>query len=289
MAADSGLDDVVASDRVSRGFDPQPQDLVITLLGAYVRPGGERPVWSGGLVDLLADFGFTPGAARVALARLVNRQLLDRLREGRQVRYTLTPRARAILADGDRRIFALGRDPATPARWTMLWHAIPDDRRLARERFVRRLRFLGFGPVQDGAWLTPHDREAEIAALTAELDIRRHVGVLLGHPAIDVDLDGLLGRAWDLAALAERYDRFVADFARYADPAVRDALDDGAVFRLRTEVIHQFRQFPALDPELPADLAPAPASRPAAVRLFHELYPTLAPAAQRYFEKVTTP
>jgi hypothetical protein len=30
----------------------QPQDLVITLLGTYVRPFGDT-VWSGGLVSLL--------------------------------------------------------------------------------------------------------------------------------------------------------------------------------------------------------------------------------------------
>ena len=40
------------------GGDPlQPQDLVVTLLGTYVRPFG-RVVWSGGLVMLLREFGF---------------------------------------------------------------------------------------------------------------------------------------------------------------------------------------------------------------------------------------
>ena len=40
----------------------QPQDLVITLLGTYVRPLGPRPVWSGGLVSLLGEFGFSQRA-----------------------------------------------------------------------------------------------------------------------------------------------------------------------------------------------------------------------------------
>lgn len=271
------------------GFDPQPQDLVITLLGAYVQPAGERPVWSGGLVALLAEFGFSAGAARVALTRLVQRELLGRVRHGRLVYYTLTPRTTAVLADGDRRIFVLGREPREAARWTVVWHAVPDDRRLARERLVRRLRFLGFGPVQDGTWMAPHDREHEVDALLTELDIREHVGVLLGRPAVGVDFRGLLGRAWDLDALAERYQWFVREFHRYRAADARAALADHEVFGLRTRLIHSFRQFPALDPELPDDLVAAPEHRPEAVRLFHELYATLAPAAQRHFEKVTTP
>ena len=52
--------------------------------------------------------------------------------------------------------------------------------------------------------------------------------------------------------------------------------------------MHTFRAFPSLDPELPADLVPAPDRRAAAVELFHDLYTALAPAAQRHFDEVTT-
>ena len=49
----------------ANGFEAQPQDLVMTFLGAYVVPH-DRLVWSGGLVTLLGDFGFSTGASRVA-------------------------------------------------------------------------------------------------------------------------------------------------------------------------------------------------------------------------------
>ena len=51
----------------ANGFEAQPQDLVMTFLGAYAVPH-DRVVWSGGLVTLLGDFGFSTGASRVALA-----------------------------------------------------------------------------------------------------------------------------------------------------------------------------------------------------------------------------
>jgi len=133
----------------------QPQDLVITLLGTYVRPFA-RQVWSGGLVTLLAEFGFSDGAARAALTRLVRRDLIARVRAGRLVHYRLTPRCERLLIEGDGRIFSLGRLPAGAGPWTVLWHAIPEDRRLERTRLGRRLRFLGFGSAQDSVWVAPN-------------------------------------------------------------------------------------------------------------------------------------
>lgn len=266
-----------------RGFEPAPQDLVLTLLGAHQIPRDGGAVWSGGLVRLLGDFGFTEGAARVALNRLVARDLLARSKDGRHVHYMLTPRTRAVLAEGDERIFTLGERPRRETTWTVLWHSIPEERRLARTRLTSRLRFLGFGSVQDGTWLAPHDREQELAALLKELDVAEHAGVMLGRPATAVDFAAFVARVWDLRELAERYRAFVEHFRDRAVDGEREAL------LLRTRLVHTFREFPSLDPELPEDLVPAPEHRADALRLFHFLYPALAGSAQRYFDKVTRP
>jgi phenylacetic acid degradation operon negative regulatory protein len=261
--------------------DVQPQDLVITLLGAYVHPR-EATVWSGGLVQLLGEFGFSTGAARVALARLVRRDLLEPRRDGRLVHYALTPRATALLAEGDRRIFSLGREPHHAELWTVLWHAVPPDQRLARDRLGRRLRFLGFGSVQDGTWISPHDREREVAALLDELGVAEHAGLLLGRPAASVDFRSLAARAWDLDDLSRRYRAFAAAFRRVRPRDDRDA------FLTRTRLVHAFRQFPFVDPELPDELMPAPEHRTRAVTLFHDLYERLEAPARRHFDAVTT-
>ncbi|HJP79062.1 MAG TPA: PaaX family transcriptional regulator C-terminal domain-containing protein [Pseudonocardiaceae bacterium] len=255
-----------------------PQELVTTLAGAYVEPRATREVWSGGLVALLGEFGFSSGAARIALARMVRADLLRPAKRGRLVHYTLTPRMIAVLADGDRRIFSIGT--AKPAgRWTVLWQAIPDEARAARERLVRRLRFLGFGSLQDGTWIAPHDRERVVLALLDELGVTRHAGLLLGTPSL---ADGLIHRIWDLDALAKRYRAFVDQFA------TAPAATDREAWQLRTRLVHAFRQFAVVDPELPEDLIAAPEGRAAAIDLFHHRYPALAPAAQRYFDEVTT-
>jgi phenylacetic acid degradation operon negative regulatory protein len=271
-------------------FEPTPQELVTTLAGAYIQPRAEREVWSGGLVALLAEFGFSAGAARVALARMVRADLLAPIKRGRLVHYTLTARMIAVLADGDRRIFSLGAPGNSDGhggrggQWTVLWQAIPDEARAARERLVRRLRFLGFGSLRDGTWISPHDREREAIALLDELDVVKYAGLLLGRPTLALDVRGLVDRIWDLDALAERYRRFLAEFDRAGEPE-----SDRGAWQQRTRLVHTFRQFPFLDPELPPDLVAPPPGRAEAVDLFHSLYPALAPAAQRYFEGMTQP
>jgi phenylacetic acid degradation operon negative regulatory protein len=150
---------------------------------------------------------------------------------------------------------------------------------------VRRLRFLGFGPVQDGTWLAPHDREQEVAKLLAEHEVTEYAGVLLGRPATSVDFAVFVARVWDLADLAERYESFVTRFRRVS---ARDDRDDRDALLLRTRLVHTFREFPFLDPELPEDLVPAPRHRAEALALFHDLYPALAEGARRYFDSATS-
>jgi phenylacetic acid degradation operon negative regulatory protein len=258
----------------------RPQSLVITLLGAYVYPD-DRPVWSGGLVRLLGELGFSAGGARVALGRLARRGLLTRIRDGRLVHYRLTPRAVAVLDEGERRIFSLGRDSRAADEWTLLWHALPDARRLERGRLARRLRFLGFGSVQDGVWISPHDREQEVGALLEELDLAGQAAVLLGRPAGRTDFEAFVARAWDVDELAKRYRAFVAAFEPHASA---NGLGDRDAFLVRTQLVHAFRQFPFLDPGLPDDLVQTDGYRERAVALFDDLYGSLAEPAQRHFD-----
>jgi phenylacetic acid degradation operon negative regulatory protein len=261
----------------------QPQDLVVTMLGTYVRPFA-RAVWSGGLVALLREFGFSDGAARAALTRLVRRDLIERERSGRLVHYRLTPRCERLLIEGDGRIFALGRLPADAGPWTVVWHQIPEDRRLERTRLGRRLRFLGFGSVQDSVWVAPHDHSSEVAELLAELDVAGFASVFVASVRVGPGLPAMVARAWDLSGLEERYDAFCAGF----EPYVSASLGDQEAFMIRTRLMHAFRAFAQLDPELPDELAPLSGSRQRAAEIFDALYNGLAAPSQRHFDAVAS-
>jgi phenylacetic acid degradation operon negative regulatory protein len=264
----------------------QPQDLVITMLGTYVRPYGDR-VWSGGLVVLLGELGFSHGAARVALTRLVRRGLIARIREGRLVHYRVTSRAERLLAEGDGRIFSLGHPRDDGSTWTLLWHQIPEDRRLERSRLARRLRFLGFGSAQDSVWVSPHDHSREVEELLAELDVAEHATSFRARVGAVAGLSALVSRAWDLSGLVDRYEAFQSEFSPFLAGRVRAGLSDAEAFLVRTRLVHQFRGFPLLDPELPEEMAAMSQPREQAVETFHELYARLAEPSQRHFESVT--
>jgi phenylacetic acid degradation operon negative regulatory protein len=268
------------------GESLQPQDLIITLLGTYVRPHGDT-VWSGGLVVLLGELGFSHGAARVALTRLVRRGLIVRVRTGRLIHYRLTPRCDRLLAEGDGRIFSLGNPRGDGGSWTMVLHQIPEDRRLERSRLARRLRFLGFGSVQDSVWVSPHDHSEEVQGLLEELGVAEFATLFMAQVGAASGLPAMVSRAWDLSGLVERYEAFVSEFKPYLSARARARLDDVDAFLIRTRLVHLFRGFPFLDPELPEELAPLSRARKRAVATFHQLYEGLAEPSGRHFEAVT--
>ncbi|HEY8582650.1 MAG TPA: PaaX family transcriptional regulator C-terminal domain-containing protein [Capillimicrobium sp.] len=263
----------------------QPQDLVITILGAHVRRPGER-VWSGGMVDLLGEFGFSIEAARAALSRLVARGLLLRHRQGRLVHYALTARAQELLAERDRRIFSFGRSAPAADAWTVVWHAIPEDRRVERSGLASRLRLLGFGSVQDATWIAASDREREVREILDRLRVTEFTSIFVGRIARGGEQALLLSGAWDLDAVADRYEDFLAEYGPYATVRGASALEPREAFVLRTSMLHAFRGFPFLDPELPDAILPIAGRRSKVVSTFDAVYDRLAAPAEEHFAAV---
>ena len=219
------------------------------------------------------------------LTRLVRRDLIARVRSGRLVHYQLTPRCERLLVEGDGRIFTLGRLPADAGPWTLLWHQIPEERRIERSRLARRLRFLGFGSVQDSVWVSPHDHSAEVAELLGDLGVAAFATVFVASVRDGPGWPALVARGWDLSGLGEGYETFCAEFSRYLT-APGSSIADREAFQVRTRMTHVFRGFAQLDPELPDELAPLSAPRTRAAEIFESLYTSLAPSSQRHFDTV---
>lgn len=261
------------------------QDLAITILGSYMRRAGER-VWSGGMVQLIGEFGFSTEAVRAALSRLVTRGLLERHRDGRLVNYALTPRAHELLAEGDRRIFTFGRTAPAADAWTLLWHAIPEDRRVERSRLASQLRFLGFGSLQDAIWIAASDREQEVRTLIRQLEVEPYASIFLGRIARGSEPALLISGAWDLEGLRSRYEEFVEEFSPYLKSGARRRLPRRDAFVVRTRLVHAFRNFALLDPELPETIAPLTEQRLEVVSTFDAVYEGLAESAGAYFDEI---
>jgi phenylacetic acid degradation operon negative regulatory protein len=100
---------------------------------------------------------------------------------------------------------------------------------------------------------------------------------------------GALGRAeevvaaaWDLDSVRSAYEVFVSDFA-----AIRPSSPE-ASFRMQTLLVHAWRKFPFLDPDLPSELLPAGWPRRRAHELFSGRHERWQPAARSYLAELET-
>lgn len=267
-------------------FDPQPQPLLMTMFGAYLKPRS-TPVWSGGLVTALGLFGASTASSRVALARMVDRDLLTRKWEGRLAYYVLTEHGLSVLDATEERIYALRGEKVAPLSWTIVWHSISDDRKAERSQFVQQLRFFGFGPLNDGTWIAPRDLVREVRGAAGRLGIGDALAVFRAAPDDDIMNGPLPQQVWDLDAVAKRYRRFISAYEPLASRAGR--LSEEEAFLECTRLVHAFRSFASVDPEIPLQVAPHAPERNVATHVYLQCLKQLKEPAAAYFQQIMQP
>jgi phenylacetic acid degradation operon negative regulatory protein len=255
------------------------RSLLMTLLGEYVLPRGE-PVWTSALVEALALAGVEEKSARQALARTAAEGWLVSERDGRRVRWSLTEPCRRLLTEGAQRIYQFGSgQPGWDGRWLVLLVSVPEVRRDLRHKLRTRLSWAGFGSPEAGVWISPHTgREPEALAVLAGLGLAAGAMSFTACYGAVGSQDAMVARAWDLTALARLYQEFTSQFAA-PDPGTGDA-----VLQAQTMLVHGWRRFPFLDPQLPAELLPPDWSGASAARLFHDRHARWRPGAQRRWD-----
>jgi phenylacetic acid degradation operon negative regulatory protein len=258
---------------------PQPQHLLITLLGDYWY-GRSEQLPSAALVALLGEFGVSQVAARAALSRLARRGLLEVSKEGRRTYYSPTARAAEMLSGGIQKIMSFGI-AAHPwdGQWRIVVFSVSEERRDLRHAARGRLRWLGFAPLYDGVWISPHDVAADAARILGDLGVTSY-SVLSATvpPGVAQGLDPL--GAWDLGELRAGYDAFIEERERLLERAKEGAISTNEALVARTEVMDTWRHFPNLDPELPMELLPGDWPRKRAHDVFAQLYDQLGPLAE---------
>ncbi|MDG4818742.1 PaaX family transcriptional regulator C-terminal domain-containing protein [Micromonospora sp. WMMD956] len=263
-----------------------PQGVAVTLLADYtLRTRAALP--SAAIVALLAEAGVSTAGARTAISRLARRGVLEGSRQGRRSAYRLSRAAAASLAAGGSWIVA-STATAVPwdGCWTIVAFSLPQERSAQRRALRGRLRWLGYAPLYDGLWISPHELTPKARAQLAELTPGA-VTVFRGRQAA---LDAISHRApvdaWDVDAISRHYEAFLRRWTPLL-PRVRSRrLDGAAAVRARTEVMDTYRRFPTLDPQLPLDLLPQGWPRQRARELFAAVYDGLAEPAERHVRAV---
>jgi phenylacetic acid degradation operon negative regulatory protein len=258
---------------------PAARSALLTLLGEYVLAANDG-VWQETLVRALGALGYKTNAARQALARSVTAGWLKTVRHGRRARMHLNEDTEDLLRTGAARIYSFGGPWEWDGQWLLVVVRVPERQRAVRHQVRTRLAWAGFGSLGGGLWITPHTgRERELSDLGsgesgAELLSFRAVPGDLGEP------DRVIAQAWDLAEVGLAYRDFIARFSRLRPASPR------SVFAAQTLLVHEWRKFPFIDPDLPSSQLTRRWPGRRAHDLFHDRHSRWNQAAQQYFRSL---
>ena len=196
------------------------QRALITILGELLPSDPPVAIPSAALVDLLGRVGVSPAAARAALSRMSRRHTLSVTKSGRQSAYRLSTEVAASIPLSEVLTMGFGSvERKWNGEWTVVVFSLPEAQRDRRQALREWLRWLGFGPVRDGVWVS----------LNADIELtKRALAELM--PA-----DGLIFRSLDvvgkidaaevrsLQQIRQTYEEFVAEFRTGEQLGVEDA------------------------------------------------------------------
>ncbi len=268
---------------------PRPQALLFTLYGDYIRHrGGEA--WTGSLVELMALFDVSEQSVRSALSRMSRKGWFKSRRVGNRSYYSLTPKSTKLLNEGAQRIFQPRADE-WDGKWYLLTYSIPEKKRHLRGKLRDRLTWLGYAPLNNATWVCPRDLGPEVENVIRSLQIEKYVDLFCAdHLGFSTDRE-IVARCWNLDELNKVYADFIrryeADFKKHqAQLAQGDCLEPSACFVRRFMLVHEFRTFPYVDPNLPPDLLPDDWLGDKAVQLFRDYHSLLADQANAFVDAV---
>ncbi|EHR53053.1 phenylacetic acid-responsive transcriptional repressor [Saccharomonospora marina XMU15] len=255
----------------------RPQALLLNFFAAHLL-GRDEAVYSASLIDVLAKVGVGEHAARSTLSRMTRRGLLQRHRSGKRVYLGLTEYTASVLQEGGTRVRqAVNRE--WDGHWTVLGFSLPETRRSDRHLLRSRLAWAGFGPLQNGLWITP--REVDLDQLLEGLDVADHVKAFRATTLHPTDIQEMIAETWDLEELAEGYRGFLRRWD-IADPmaSAQDVLPQQLLMHTQWTLLLR------KDPGLPVEHLPSDWPAVRAEHVFLRMRSVLAPQAEREVDAI---
>ena len=257
--------------------------LLLTVLGEFVLPVGGQ-AWTSSLVAASQVLGIGEKNARQALLRIGEQGLIEGVRHGRKVRWTLTKDGRQLLESGAKRIYEFGMSEAAwNGEWLVAHCPVAEAQRSRRNELRTELAFLGFGELSPSLLVSPHvERDTQLRAVLKRIGLFDESVIFRSRTVSDIENLELVSRAWNLRDLESSYSQFTS---AYSKRRVGDAEDH---FRAVVELVHDWRRFPFADPELPPELLPQRWAGAKAVQLFHDRHRSWSSNAQCWFQDLET-
>jgi len=259
------------------------RSMVVTIFCDVIKPhGGE--VALGSLVDAAGLVGISEQAIRSAVNRLVTEGWLVSEAHGRRSIFRLSERGSLRSEVPLRRVYQCP-DPTWNGLWSIL---IAKNWNLDHDAYVQAskdLQWAGYGRICDNVFIRPQmdgDNMLCCAGSILEKEVVCFVGTEKQCP-MNGTIKEVVGRAWDLSTVADRYAAFKERYSRVLEwlskaPSMRSA----EAFALRLCMMHDLRRIRIMDPQLPSNLLPKGWKGIKALELARQIYQALLPLSEHY-------
>ncbi|PSR34124.1 MAG: transcriptional regulator PaaX [Sulfobacillus benefaciens] len=259
------------------------QSLIFTIFGDYILDHGGT-IRASSLVRLMAEFGVTETAVRAELLRMRQKGVAVVTRIGKHSHYTLSRAGLRRLKDGTDRLYYPEPHP-WDNKWRVFVYAVAETRRTLRDQLRKELAWYGMGQIAQSTWISPNAIETMLQSIIDEYLGQDEASVFLADHL--GDSDQLVKRCWDLDRIRFLYEQFIEQWHPVQEQVQN--WSDNEAFVHRIQLVHEFRKFFNIDPQLPESLLPAEWAGYAAGRLFRDLREALGPAADRFFRTAFEP
>ncbi|RXT08793.1 phenylacetic acid degradation operon negative regulatory protein PaaX [Ammoniphilus sp. CFH 90114] len=270
----------------------KPQSLLFTIYGEYVRHYGSE-IWVGSLTKLMGEFGMTEQAVRAAISRMLRQGWLESKKLGNRSYYSMSSRGKKRLDEAAARIYKVDSQ-GWDGTWCIASYNIPEDHRKLRDQLRKELSYLGFGMLTNSTWISPNDLVDRLKDITHAYEINDYVEIFSASHLGWSEAQQLVQKCWNLEEINESYKEFINIYQpQYKEHMEqmnkKQEIPDNECFVEKTKLVHHYRKFLFIDPDLPEELLPTIWFGGEADELFKNYYNLLHPGAVKFFEGVYEP
>jgi len=263
------------------------RSLFFTLYGDYVKNVDET-ISLRSLIKIFKEFGFSEAAIRASLYRMEKNGLIITINKGnRRISYKLSEKDMIRLLEGTKRVYEKVRRK-WDGKWRIIIYNIPENNRELRDKLRRELKWLGFGMLANSTWISPNPVEGilrkfinEFYDSSTNIDVNIFIAEYLGDPKHIVE------KCWNLTEVESMYKNFVEKWSKTFEKI--DEMKSNEAFVKRLLLVHEYRKFLNIDPDLPEDLLPSNWIGFKAYELFIKLRNELTPKSDEFFYAIYEP
>ncbi len=264
------------------------RSMIFTLFGDYIRHD-DNVIWIGSLIRLLEEFGHNEQSVRAAISRMSKQGWVKSEKIGNKSYYSLTERGKARMEEASKRIYKT-EHPSWDENWRILVYTIPETKRHLRDELRKELVWSGFGLLSNSCWISPNPLEEQVNVLIDKYNISDYVSFFHASYIGKNSPEELVQKCWNLDEVNEKYQSFIQDYSqKYVidkNKMEKGELTDGSCFVKSALLVHQYRKFLFIDPNLPQELLPKKWLGDSAASLFNDYYQMLIEPARRFFKEV---